>query len=249
VRRRGATAVALAGAGALLLAHGLWIPAKAVLAQVLLERAFRSAEGEGAARPWPWADFAPLARLRAPRQGASTIVVSSATGAALAFGPGHVAGTAAPGEPGNVVLAGHRDTHFRFLRELRPGDALELETPRDVRAGYRVTWAGIVHERDTALLGERGADMLTLVTCWPFDAIRPGGPWRYVVVAERDLRNERRLEEAERLVPTHHQVQALDHLAGRTLHEVVERRERDQRAVALVDERRHVAEVAAAHGL
>ena len=66
--------------------------------------------------------------------------------------------------------------------------ALELETPRGVRAEYRVTWAGIVHERDTALVGERSADVLTLVTCWPFDAIRPGGPWRYIVVAERGVK-------------------------------------------------------------
>ena len=186
VRRLRATAVALAGAGAVLLAHGLWIPAKAVLAQALMERAFGHEEGGGASRPWPWADFVPLARLRAPRLAASAIVVSSATGAALAFGPGHVAGSAPPGGPGNVVLAGHRDTHFRFLRELRPGDALELETRRGVRTAYRVAWAGIVHERDTALLGTADTDVLTLVTCWPFDAIRPGGTWRYVVVAEAE---------------------------------------------------------------
>jgi sortase A len=141
-------------------------------------------EGPGAARPWPWADFVPLARLRAPRLEASAIVVSSATGEALAFAPGHLSGSAAPGAPGNVVLAGHRDTHFRFLREIRPGDELVLETPAGAHADYRVAWAGIVHERDTAFLAEQGADLLTLVTCWPFDAIRPGGPWRYVVVAE-----------------------------------------------------------------
>jgi sortase A len=184
VNRRRATAIALLGAGAVLLAHGLWIPAKAVLAQVLLERAFTEPDGGGAARPWPWADFVPLARLRAPRLEASAIVVSSATGEALAFGPGHLSGSAAPGAHGNVVLAGHRDTHFRFLRDLRPGDALVLETRAGDRSDYAVVWAGIVHERDTALLGDGGADVLTLVTCWPFDAIQPGGPWRYVVVAE-----------------------------------------------------------------
>jgi sortase A len=184
VTRRRATAVALVGVGAVLLGHGLWIPAKAALAQILLEHAFEAVEGRGAARPWPWADFVPLARLRAPRLEARAIVVSSATGEALAFGPGHLSGSAAPGAHGNVVLAGHRDTHFRFLRELRPGDALVLETPQGGLADYAVAWAGIVHERDTAVLEQHGADLLTLVTCWPFDAIRPGGPWRYVVVAE-----------------------------------------------------------------
>ena len=182
--RRRATALALLGVGAVLLAHGFWIPAKALVAQVLLERAFTEPAGFGAARPWPWADFVPLARLRAPRLEASAIVVSSATGEALAFGPGHLSGSAPPGARGNVVLAGHRDTHFRFLRELRPGDALVLETPGGAAADYAVAWAGIVHERDTALLADGGTDVLTLVTCWPFDAIRPGGPWRYLVVAE-----------------------------------------------------------------
>jgi sortase A len=145
VTRRRAAALALVAAGAVLLAHGLWIPAKAAFAQVLLERAFSKSEGGGAARPWPWADFVPLARLRAPRLEASAIVVSSATGEALAFGPGHLSGSAPPGAHGNVVLAGHRDTHFRFLRDLRPGDALVLETPAGGRGDYAVAWAGVVH--------------------------------------------------------------------------------------------------------
>jgi sortase A len=179
------TALAVVGIG--LLGTGLWIPAKAVLAQHLLERAFAAAEASagGADRPWPSADFVPLARLSAPRVGATAIVVSSATGEALAFGPGHLSASAAPGGGGNVVIAGHRDTHFRFLRDLAPGDLLLLEPARGEPIAYRVVGARVAHEHETGLLAERGHDLLTLVTCWPFDALAPGGPWRFVVLAVR----------------------------------------------------------------
>jgi sortase A len=187
--RAAVLAFAFAFAGIGLLGRGVWIPAKARLAQHLLEHAFAADPADAAPRrPWPWADFAPVARLRAPRLRATAIVVSSATGAALAFGPGHLAGTAAPGERGNIVIAGHRDTHFRFLRDLRPGDRLELETRAGAAAAYRVSLARVAHESETYLLGDRGRPVLTLVTCWPFDAAVPGGPWRFVVVAEPALR-------------------------------------------------------------
>jgi sortase A len=183
--RAAAAALALAGAG--LLADGLWIPAKAALAQQLLERAFAAGRAGGApVRPWPWADFAPIARLRVPRLGVSVVALSGAAGATLAFGPGHLAGSAAPGEAGNTVLAGHRDTHFAFLQRLRGGDRLRLETPDGRARDYRVVAARVVHERETEWTAPTEDARLTLVTCWPFDALLPGGPWRFVVRADAE---------------------------------------------------------------
>jgi sortase A len=176
-------AVALALAAAALLAEGLWIPAKAVLAQALLERAYRSAAAGALPRPWPWADFVPLARLSVPRLGASAIVLSGATGGTLAFGPGHLDGSAAPGADGNVVVVGHRDTHFSFLRAVAAGDALLLEKPGGPARRYTVREARVVHERDVAVLAPTAEPTLTLVTCWPFDSPVVGGPLRFVVVA------------------------------------------------------------------
>lgn len=171
--------------GAALLAEGLWIPAKAAVAQHLLERAFaRRARGEAEARPWPWADFVPLARLRVPRLEASMVVLSGATGGTLAFGPGHLAGSAPPGAGGNVVIAGHRDTHFAFLGRLAPGDALVLETPEGGRRRYRMREANVVDERALAALAPTRRPTLTLVTCWPLGARAAGGRLRLVVVAE-----------------------------------------------------------------
>ena len=182
-RRRWA-ALGLAVLGALSCGRGLWIPVKAEIAQGLLERAWaRTRAGEGEARPWSWADTWPVARLAAPRQGVEMIVLAGASGAVLAFGPGHLAGSAAPGETGNAVIAGHRDTHFEFLRRLEPGDEIRLETPGGARHRYRVEEARVVDERDVSVLRPADGSVLTLVTCYPFDAVVPGGPLRFVVRA------------------------------------------------------------------
>jgi sortase A len=181
-----ATILVLLLAGLTLVAKASWIDTKAWLAQQLLERAWsRAQDGAKAARPWPRADTYPLARLRFVDRDASYVVLSGASGRTLAFAPGHIDGTALPGSEGNVGIAGHRDTHFRILREVRRGDRIELETPRGERATYRVTSAAVVDQSDTDLLHE-GAHRVTLVTCYPFDAVRPGGPLRWVVVAEHD---------------------------------------------------------------
>ncbi len=183
-RARRITVATLLLLGAGLGVHAAWIPAKACLAQLLLFRAWERARGgELRPRPWPWADTWPVARLEAPRQGVREIVLAGVSGRSLAFGPGHMDGTAEPGQPGNCVLAGHRDTVFAFLRELVPGDTLVLEDAAGRRVTYRVQETRVVDAGDTWVAGDAGARVLTLVTCWPFDAVVPGGPGRYVVRA------------------------------------------------------------------
>jgi sortase A len=185
LRRAGQVAAGLAAfAGAALLVHGLWIPTKAVAAQWLLERAWqRALAGEPRPRPWPWADTWPVARLEVPRWGIDLVVLSGASGSSLAFGPGHWSGTALPGDEGHSVIAGHRDTHFAFLRSLERGDVLWVTTAAGRRRPYRVVGARVVDERDPAPLASAGRSSLALVTCFPFDAWTPGGPERYAVWA------------------------------------------------------------------
>jgi sortase A len=101
----------------------------------------------------------------------------------MAFGPGHLFGTAAPGAPGNSVISAHRDTHFAFLRDLAPGDELVVETPDGLRRRYRVDDATIVDRRDLRATAPEPTPRLTLITCYPFNAVNPGGPLRYVVRA------------------------------------------------------------------
>ena len=164
---------------------GLYIRAKAVLAQILLETAWqRSVQGETRARPWSWADTWPVARLQAPRLGIDQIVLAGVSGRVLAFGPGHMSGTALLDEGGNTVVSGHRDTHFKWLKALRQDDELVLTLPQGIDRRYRVSDLSVHHESDTAPLAWEGGTRLTLLTCYPFDAIDPGGPLRYAVTAE-----------------------------------------------------------------
>jgi len=159
---------------------GFWIPIKAELAQVLIQRAWDARREGDAPRPWPWADTEPVGELR--HDGRRWIVLAGASGRTLAFGPGHIDGTARPGQPGRIGIAGHRDTHFRFLKDLKPGEQLEL-AGRDGRwHGYEVRAARVVHESETRWL--EGSEGLVLVTCYPFDAVVPGGKLRYLVFAE-----------------------------------------------------------------
>ena len=170
------------------LGQGAYIQAKAVLAQHLLERAWERAErGSDRPRPWSWADTWPLARLRVARLGVDQIILAGASGRSLAFAPGHVSGTALPGAPGNTVISGHRDTHFRFLGRLRPGDRVRLELPGSQDRVYRVVTQSVQHQDDLSILAESTDDRLTLLTCYPFDALVPGGPLRFVVIAEPAL--------------------------------------------------------------
>ena len=163
-----------------------YIQAKAWLAQQLLRSAWERSLGHGAnSKPWPWADTHPVARLQAPRLHADLLVLAGASGRTLAFGPGHVTGTALPGQAGNSVLSGHRDTHFAFLRHLLPGDLLIVHTASGALIEYRVSTAEVVHRKDVRVLLDAGDTRLTLVTCYPFDSPIPGGALRYVVVATR----------------------------------------------------------------
>jgi len=175
----------LAVAGALCSARGAWMYAKAQLAQVLLERAWaRTLHGERDVKPWGWADTWPVARIEFPRQQKSYIVLDGASGRTMAFGPGHVDGTAMPDRAGNCVISAHRDTQFAVLRDVEAGDPIVLQTRDGRSVRYRVLEHRIVDKNDTSLLEPSRGRILTLITCFPFDAIRPGGRLRYVVVAQ-----------------------------------------------------------------
>ncbi len=174
----------LAVSGALCFANGALIFAKAQLAQVLLQRAWaRTLHGEQGVKPWGWADTWPVARIEFPRQHKSYIVLAGASGRTLAFGPGHVDGTASPESIGNCVISAHRDTQFAVLRDVEVGDEIILQTRHGHAIRYRVLEHRIANKTDTSLLEPSRGRILTLITCFPFDAIRPGGPLRYVVIA------------------------------------------------------------------
>ena len=165
--------------------EGAWIHLKARLAQLLIARAWQRVQrGESNVAPWPWADTAPVARLLvagpAPHE---LYVLEGASGRNLAFGPVHDPASVLPGERGNSVIAGHRDTSFRFLQALRVGDRLRVER-RTGAWWFAVSDIRVVDSRITRIALASDAPRLTLVTCYPFDALVPGGPLRWVVTAD-----------------------------------------------------------------
>jgi sortase A len=181
--RRG-IALAFALAGAACLWQAAWIHVKAELAQVLIAHAWQRHEhGDATARPWPWADTTPVARLAV--MGASEhvyYVLEGASGRNLAFGPAHDPASVLPGEAGNSVISGHRDTAFRFLESLSAGDRLRVDR-NGTSTWFTVTDARVVDSRVKRIALESAAPRLTLVTCYPFGALVPGGPLRWVVTA------------------------------------------------------------------
>lgn len=168
-------------AGLVLAALGAYVPAKAWAGQWLLSRAFAEAQRDGpGVRPWGWADFTPVARITAPRIGADAIALDTATGAAMAWGPGAVPGLDRPGA-GLLAFAGHRDTHLAFVADLAPGDEVVVEGLDGVRHRFRVTGAQVVDSRHWRFPAH-GAGLL-LATCWPLTA-QTSGPLRLIVSAE-----------------------------------------------------------------
>lgn len=163
------------------------ITAKAWLAKGLISKAWHStlASAEPGHKPWPWADTWPVAVLRHPYSPDLLYVLEGGFGSALAFGPGHIIASAMPGEGGASVIAGHRDTHFDFLQQLKAGNRLELQDAHSQWHTYVVASTHIVDSREGEWALPEGTEELHLITCYPFDAAVPGGPLRYVVVAHK----------------------------------------------------------------
>jgi sortase A len=173
--------------GFFLFSRGAYIHAKAGLAWYLLRAAWEERLARGViVKPWSWADTWPVARLLVPKHAIDLVVMEGDTGNVLAFGPGHMELSPLPGQPGNSIISGHRDTTFSFLRDVREGETILLQRADGRMLSFTVTATRVV---DAAILDmnvESEIPLLTLVTCYPFDAVVPGGPQRYLVFAEQD---------------------------------------------------------------
>ncbi len=124
-----------------------------------------------------------VGRIEIPRLGVMAIVSEGADEGTLARAVGLVPGSAHPGEPGNMVLAGHRDTFFRPLRKIRLNDRIRVVVPSHIYE-YRVQSLRVVAPEEKDVLASKGVDELTLVTCYPFGFIGPA-PDRFIVSAAR----------------------------------------------------------------
>ena len=187
---------AFLGVGLLLLGYCVAVFVQAKYYQAKTARNFENQLRQRAAAPPAEAPVAPhvtvvpppsigsvIGRLRAPRIGLSVMVIEGDSGRELKLAAGHIPGTALPGQAGNIGIAAHRDTFFRPLRSIQRNDTIDLETLNSVRR-YRVESTEVVSPSDVQVLNPVGHDVLTLVTCFPFDYIGHA-PKRFIVRAER----------------------------------------------------------------
>ncbi len=176
-------AVLVAGLGVWQLGQAGQIVAKAWLSEALLEEAWEQSLHSGeAVKPWPWADTWPVARLTVPRLELQRYVLAGDAGHALAFGAGLVSRQETLSEASLLTIAGHRDTHFAFLRDLQAGDRVVLETVEGSRS-YRIRSSLVTQVPEVQVRSGDRATLL-LVTCYPFDALSAGGDQRYVLLAD-----------------------------------------------------------------
>jgi sortase A len=129
----------------------------------------------------PPTDGTSIGEIRIRRLGVSVVVVQGESEAILERAVGHLARTALPGNEGNVVLAGHRDTFFRPLKDIREGDRITLRTAEH-DFEYVVESTSIVKPTDVGVIEPSGGHTLTLITCFPFYYVGPA-PNRFVVLA------------------------------------------------------------------
>ena len=180
---RRVAALSFALAGIILFGQGANIHVKAWLAQILLERAFaRTIVGGHAVKPWSWADTWPVARIEVRRLHATAIALAGTSGQALAFGPGHLERTVDAGERGVAIYSAHRDTHFRFLKDVAIGDEIDVTRNDGKTFRYRADSVSVVRFDASDIDPYTNGYELVLSTCWPFDALT-GGPDRYLLHA------------------------------------------------------------------
>jgi sortase A len=122
-----------------------------------------------------------LGRIEIPRIGVTAIVREGVDDSTLAIAVGHISGTARPGERGNMALAGHRDSFFRPLRDIRLHDTIRIVTVEQ-SFEYVVDSTEVVGPEDTRVLDPTGDTVLTLVTCYPFTYVGHA-PNRFIVRA------------------------------------------------------------------
>ena len=170
----------------LLLGNGLYIPAKAMLAQHLLQDAWQQTlltQGR-IYKPWPWADTWPVARLTVPSMNIEQIIMQGDTGNALAFAPGRHANS----DEKITLISAHRDTHFSFLKDIKKGQAISLQIASGIEKKYVVWDMYVIDTEQQHLKINNSASSLVLVTCYPFESLDVNTSKRYVVVAEEQFK-------------------------------------------------------------
>ena len=162
-----------------------WIYGKAMVAQLLLENAWRESLLDNSPhKPWSWADVRTVARLDIVDSNRSFIVLSDASGEAMAFGPGLVGGNTLNATQNTIAIGGHRDTHLSFLEHLPIGAHINMQNTQGDFVRYELMDKTVVDSRYQSIKISKNSPGLVLITCYPFKAQQTGGPYRLVAKAK-----------------------------------------------------------------
>lgn len=174
----------LLGFGIFFTGKSAYYYSKGFAAKVFIEDAWeKTKESEKNIPPWSWADFYPVAQIKVESIQLDCIVLNQVSDEALTFGPGHLSNTSLPGQPGNMVIAGHRDGHFRKLANIKKQDIVELESVKE-STYYIVTEITPTFGQDIYWTENTSKNVLTLITCFPFDFIGKAEE-RFIVRCEK----------------------------------------------------------------
>lgn len=172
-------------AGLLLLGSSFYMQMKAELAQMLIGHSwYQRSEMEPPAVPWPWADTRAVALLEIPSLDIKQFIMQDASGESLAFGPGLVTANTLPATGSHSMIAGHRDSHFDFIPKVLVGTRFRVSNYRGQSQLYQVVEQRVLDTQKEQLQLNSEQNLLTLITCFPFDGLIVGGPLRWIVNAQ-----------------------------------------------------------------
>jgi len=136
----------------------VWMKAKSVLGQHLLNQAWNNTSRTGEVhKAWPWADTWPIGRLTVTKTNQSLVILEGTSGEAMAFGPGRVSESSLTADQGSYAIAGHRDSHMSFLQDVQIGDVFVLESLDKARTEYTVETAHFKCRNSAAINSSRPA--------------------------------------------------------------------------------------------
>lgn len=162
--------------------QALKIEVKAKVAQVLLDYTWNKSLKENISyKPWPGFDGSPILKLEIPRYNITQIVLEGTSGQALAFGPAFHQETYLPSSNKITAISSHRDSHGEYIKNLEIGDILKLQDLDNNWYTYKIEEFLIVNVKEAVTINNK--NRLLLITCYPFDALLSGTPFRYIVSA------------------------------------------------------------------
>ena len=168
--------------------QGLKIEIKGKVAQVLLQRAWYLTLRTGKKyRPWSSFDGVPIMRLTIPQHNINQIILKGTSGQALAFGPSFHEESFLPQDEKVTIISSHRDSHGNYIKKLKLGEKIKIQDEKGNWHTYIINEFFTINVKKETFVIKTNEQRLLLVTCFPFNSLQSGTPFRYVVSAKKYL--------------------------------------------------------------